>query len=45
MLNRQKNVERESLLRRHRKLQAEIAQHERNIREVRLGCPWKNSER
>jgi hypothetical protein len=33
MLNPQKTLERQELLRRHRELQAEIAQHERNLRE------------
>ena len=38
MLDPQKTFEREELLRRHRELQAEIAQHERNMRggEARL---------
>ena len=38
MLDPQKTIEREELLRRHRELQAEIAQHERNMRggEARL---------
>jgi hypothetical protein len=33
MLDPQKTLEREALLRRHRELQAEIEQHDRNIRE------------
>jgi hypothetical protein len=33
MFGPQKTLEREALLRRHRELQAEIAQHERNLRE------------
>jgi hypothetical protein len=33
MLNRQKPLERQELLRPHRELQAEIAQHERNLRD------------
>jgi hypothetical protein len=33
MLDPQKTLEREALLKRHRELQAEIAHHERNIRE------------
>ena len=32
MLNRQKTLEREAMLKRLRELNAEIAQHERNIR-------------
>ena len=44
MLDPQKTLEREALLRRrHRELQAEIAQHERNLREVRLGCHFRSS--
>jgi hypothetical protein len=33
MLDPQKTLEREALLKRHRELEAEIAQHERNLRE------------
>jgi len=33
MLDPQKTLERQELLRRHRELEAEIAQHERNLRE------------
>ena len=39
MLDPQKTVEREALLRRHRELQAEIAQHERNLREGEARLP------
>jgi hypothetical protein len=38
MLDPQKTLEREALLKRHRELQAEIAHHERNIREGGLDC-------
>jgi hypothetical protein len=34
MLDPQKTLEREALLKRHRELQAEIVQHERNMREA-----------
>jgi hypothetical protein len=43
MLSPQKTLDREALLRRHRELQAEIAQHERNLREVRHGCRLRSS--
>ena len=39
MLDPQKTLEREALLRRHRELQAEIAQHERNLREGEARLP------
>jgi hypothetical protein len=39
MLDPQKTLEREALLRRHRELQAEIAQHERNMREGEARLP------
>jgi hypothetical protein len=39
MLNPQKTLEREALLRRHRELEAEIAQHERNLREGETRLP------
>ena len=39
MLNPQKTLERQALLRRHRELQAEIAQHERNMREGEARLP------
>jgi hypothetical protein len=39
MLNRQKTLEREALLRRLRELYAEIAQHERNLRESEARLP------
>ena len=39
MLNPQKTLEREALLRRHRELEAEIAQHERNLREGEARLP------
>lgn len=43
MLNPQKTLEREAMLKRIRELDAEIAQHERNLREVRLGSRLKSS--
>ena len=43
MLDPQKTLEREELLRRHRELQAEIAQNERNLREGEARLPMKNS--
>ena len=43
MLNPQKTLEREALLRRHRELQAEIAQHERNLREGEARLPVEDS--
>jgi hypothetical protein len=43
MLDPQKTLERKALLKRHREIQAELAQIERNIREVRLGYPLKSS--
>jgi hypothetical protein len=39
MLDPQKTLEREALLKRHRELQAEIAQHERNLREGEARLP------
>ena len=39
MLDPQKTLEREALLRRHRELHAEIAQHERNLREGEARLP------
>ena len=39
MLDAQKTREREALLKRHRELQAEIAQHERNLREGEARLP------
>jgi hypothetical protein len=39
MLDPQKTLEREALLRRMRKLDAEIAQHERNLREGEARLP------
>ena len=39
MLNPQKTLEREALLKRHRELEAEIAQHERNLREGEARLP------
>jgi hypothetical protein len=39
MLNPQKTIEGEALLRWHRELQAEIAQHERNLREGEARLP------
>ena len=39
MLDPQKKLEREALLKRHRGLQAEIAQHERNLREGEARLP------
>jgi hypothetical protein len=39
MLDPQKTLEREPLLKRHRELQAEIAQHERNLREGEARLP------
>jgi hypothetical protein len=39
MLNPQKTLEREALLRRIRELDAEIAQHERNLREGEARLP------
>jgi hypothetical protein len=39
MLDPQKTLEREALLRRHRELQAEIAQHQRNLREGEARLP------
>ena len=39
MLDPQKTLEREALLKRNRELQAEIAQHERNIRELEAQLP------
>ena len=39
MLNPQKTLEREALLKRHRELQAEIAQRKRNLREGEARLP------
>ena len=39
MLDPQKTLEREALLKRHRELNAEIAQHERNMREGEARLP------
>ena len=39
MLNPQKSLEREALLKRIRELNAEIAQHERNLREGEARLP------
>lgn len=39
MLNSQKTLEREALLKRIRELDAEIAQHERNMREAEARLP------
>jgi hypothetical protein len=39
MLDPQKTLEREALLKRHRELQAEIAQHERNLQEGEARLP------
>jgi hypothetical protein len=39
MLDPQKTLEREALLKRHRELEAEIAQHERNLREGEARLP------
>jgi hypothetical protein len=39
MLNPQKTLEREAMLRRIRELDAEIAQHERNLREGEARLP------
>ena len=39
MLNPQKTLKREALLKRHRELQAEIAQHERNMQEGESRLP------
>ena len=39
MLDPQKTLEREALLRRHREIQAELAQIERNIREGEARLP------
>jgi len=39
MLNRQKTLEREALLKRIRELDAQIAQHERNLREGEARLP------
>ena len=43
MLDPQKKLQREAMLKRIRELDAEIAQHERNLREVRLGSRLKSS--
>jgi hypothetical protein len=39
MMDAQKTLERQELLRRHGELQAEIAQHERNLREGEARLP------
>ena len=41
MFNPQKTLQREALLRRHRELQVEIAQHERNMREGEARLPME----
>ena len=43
MLDPQKTLEREALLKRIRELDAEIAQYERNLREVKHGCRLRSS--
>jgi hypothetical protein len=55
MLDPQKTLEREALLKRHREIQAELAQIERNIRDIEAQLPieeqltpkllWLNSYR
>jgi hypothetical protein len=45
MLDPQKTLEREALLRRRRELQAEIAQHERNMREGEARLPLEEQLR
>jgi hypothetical protein len=45
MLDPQKALERQELLRRHRDLQAEIAQHERNIRDGEARLPFEEQLR
>jgi hypothetical protein len=45
MLDPQKTLERQELLRRHRELQAEIAQHERNLRESEARLPLEEQLR
>jgi hypothetical protein len=45
MLNPQTTLEREALLKRHRELQAEIAQHERNLREGEARLPLEEQLR
>ena len=45
MLNPQKALEREAMLKRLAELNAEIAQHERNIREVEARLPIKEQLR
>jgi hypothetical protein len=44
MLNPQKTLEREALLKRHSELQAEIAQHERNLREGEARLPLSSCQ-
>ncbi len=43
MLDPQKTLGREGMLRRIRELDAQIAQHERNLREGGLGYQWTSS--
>ena len=43
MLDPQKTLEREAMLKRIRELDAEIAQHERNLREGELGYRLKRA--
>ena len=45
MLNPQKTLEREALLKRIRELDAEIAQHERNLREGEARLPLEEQLR
>jgi hypothetical protein len=45
MLNPQKTLEREAMLRRIRELDAEIAQHERNMREGEARLPLEEQLR
>jgi hypothetical protein len=45
MLDPQKTLERQELLRRHRELEAEIAQHERNLREGEARLPLEEQLR
>ena len=45
MLDPMKALEREALLRRHRELQNEIAQHERNLREGEARLPMQEQLR
>ena len=45
MLDPQKTCEREALLRRHREINAELAQHERNLREGEARRPIEEQVR